>query len=536
MLLAHLRFDDANGHIDFRLTERTYRFDVDEQGRVVCDVPDGYPARFGIRGSGNRWTIEDETFDWVYVNGLRFRQKLLLDGDKVKIGDKVATFTCVEIDEKTLPDWTAEKARVAQADELAMEASKYHFGDREFPQDYGRAFEVYTEAAGMGSGRAWSGLGAMYQYGEGVPKSVDEAIGCYRRAAECGYARGAEHLASLLEQEGRHVDAFAARKLADKLDPDGAGAHHLDFRANVSAEPGWATFGQLAGPTEEQRLIAECMSYQESRAAVQVLQDGWLDEALRIPAGGLKFGRRSSDWKLSEPGIPGTWFYVVMDSGFWRLHAATSVGVPVNGEVVTRFNLIEGDEIEVGQVCFRFSVTDPRNRIDWNWKRQIKRQPPGQSATSDEWAWWHYWTGMNAYNGVEMRRDDREAFAAFLKAADAGHTSASYRLGEMLMHGRGCERDLEEAEKRLIAAAIEHHPDAQLTLALAYRFGRFFDRNLVRAHAFYSMCDQPFRPEPHWAFSDLILTLSPDELEESVRLVDELEAQAKPLIECGPGE
>jgi TPR repeat protein len=162
--------------------------------------------------------------------------------------------------------------------------------------------------------------------------------------------------------------------------------------------------------------------------------------------------------------------------------------------------------------------------------------PMDPAENPEQRAFSSYERGMDAYHGISGPRDFGVAFGFFSEAAEANHESSNFRLGELLLHGRGCERDVAEAERRFTKAAIEGHPDAQLTLALAYRSGRFLKRDFVRAHAFYTMCDQPFRPEPRFAISNLIGTLTPEQFEESARLVSALEAQKKPLVPCGPGE
>jgi hypothetical protein len=59
----------------------------------------------------------------------------------------------------------------------------YYFG-RGVPQDYGEAVRCYRKAAEQGYAKAQFNLGLMYHDGKGVPQDHDEAVNWYRKAAE----------------------------------------------------------------------------------------------------------------------------------------------------------------------------------------------------------------------------------------------------------------------------------------------------------------------------------------------------------------
>ncbi|MBQ8124500.1 MAG: sel1 repeat family protein [Kiritimatiellae bacterium] len=87
-------------------------------------------------------------------------------------------------------------------------------------EDYKRGFEAYTAAANLDNGDAWADLGIMYENGEYVAKSEEEARKCYERGASLKSACCMWNLAGIYDKEGDKNKALAFLVEAHYLDKD----------------------------------------------------------------------------------------------------------------------------------------------------------------------------------------------------------------------------------------------------------------------------------------------------------------------------
>lgn len=62
------------------------------------------------------------------------------------------------------------------------------------PQDYKKAFELYSKAANQGNAEAQNNLGAMYALGQGVDQNYKKAFEWYSKAAEQGEVKAQNNL------------------------------------------------------------------------------------------------------------------------------------------------------------------------------------------------------------------------------------------------------------------------------------------------------------------------------------------------------
>jgi uncharacterized caspase-like protein len=95
---------------------------------------------------------------------------------------------------------------------------------QDFAGAYDEAVTAYKAAADQGSAASLNNLGTLYEYGQGVKKSMKEAQALYLQSAEAGGAIGMSNLARFLEYglAGRKDVAEAAqwyKKCADLGDP-----------------------------------------------------------------------------------------------------------------------------------------------------------------------------------------------------------------------------------------------------------------------------------------------------------------------------
>jgi hypothetical protein len=65
-------------------------------------------------------------------------------------------------------------------DDLMEEAERHYYGHDGYLQDYAEAFELFRDAARLGSPRAYRRLGDMYRIGEGVRADAEKALEFYK--------------------------------------------------------------------------------------------------------------------------------------------------------------------------------------------------------------------------------------------------------------------------------------------------------------------------------------------------------------------
>ena len=96
------------------------------------------------------------------------------------------------------------QARVLKKDPVAIDylAQKYYHGDLGLKEDTRKAFELWSEAADLGSVDALYHLGIVYQIGEGVEKDTAKAVEFYMKTAMQGHVDGRHKLGYIEGQKG----------------------------------------------------------------------------------------------------------------------------------------------------------------------------------------------------------------------------------------------------------------------------------------------------------------------------------------------
>lgn len=74
------------------------------------------------------------------------------------------------------------------------------------PQNYGRAFELFEQAAKHEDRIAFFELGRLYEKGDAVAQDGQKAMHYYLRASDLGYVRGDYYIARLYERGGGGID------------------------------------------------------------------------------------------------------------------------------------------------------------------------------------------------------------------------------------------------------------------------------------------------------------------------------------------
>ncbi|EJK70688.1 hypothetical protein THAOC_07931, partial [Thalassiosira oceanica] len=122
------------------------------------------------------------------------------------------------------PDNAAEvlamiRARVGKKDPEAifLLGHKYRFGELGLQKDVRKAFELYTEAAELGSVNALACLGNVYDRGEGVGQDMSKAAEFYMKAAMQGYVLARANLGVIEGKKGNHDRAVRHYLISAKM-------------------------------------------------------------------------------------------------------------------------------------------------------------------------------------------------------------------------------------------------------------------------------------------------------------------------------
>ncbi|CAI2173545.1 15661_t:CDS:2 [Funneliformis geosporum] len=82
-------------------------------------------------------------------------------------------------------------------------------------------------------------------------------------------------------------------------------------------------------------------------------------------------------------------------------------------------------------------------------------------------------------NGTD--KDEKEAFAWYLKSAKAGNTNAQYSLGGCYYYGKGTNKDKEKSFEWYLKAARGGNSIAQYYLGTCYSYGIDVDKDVIEA-------------------------------------------------------
>ncbi|EJK69479.1 hypothetical protein THAOC_09259, partial [Thalassiosira oceanica] len=111
------------------------------------------------------------------------------------------------------------RARVAKKDPVAINhlGVSYCQGKLGLQKDMRKAFELWSEAAELGSIDAFYSLGVAYHKGEGVQQDMKKAIQIWTKAAIQGHVDSRHNLGSLEGQKGNHDRAVRHFLISAKM-------------------------------------------------------------------------------------------------------------------------------------------------------------------------------------------------------------------------------------------------------------------------------------------------------------------------------
>jgi len=132
------------------------------------------------------------------------------------------------------------------------------------------------------------------------------------------------------------------------------------------------------------------------------------------------------------------------------------------------------------------------------------------------------------HEGRHLPKDLQRAIAWYRKAAGEGHAEAQLNLAVMLLEGEGMEPNPEEAISLLSAAAEQGHAEGQVALGMLLALGQGVEADLVEAHKWVTLSSKSGNDDATAALEQLAPKLTPDQIAQSAKRVEEWEAKQAP--------
>ncbi|MBZ8133118.1 peptidoglycan-binding protein [Afifella sp. IM 167] len=309
------------------------------------------------------------------------------------------------------------------------------------------ALEAYRKAADAGYPHAWTLIGTMYDFGEGVPQDDSEAVSWYTRAAEADDPLAQRYLGTKY-RDGDGVEQSwdeAARWYAR------AAAQGEAFALN---EIGWfyetgRVFQQDVGQAAQYyRLAAEKgNSTAQYNLGLAYLNGRGVAEDARTAAVWLRRSAEAGDtdaqFKLALLYREGRGVAIdPQESVYWFRKAAEASNLSAQNELGLAYERGEGVERDMGKAEA--------------WYR--KAAAAGQDSAQNN-------LGVLYRDGDGLPQDSKQAVAWLEKAAAQGNAVAHANLAFMYIEGTGgLERDQRRAARYLIDAYALGEPRAEQVL------------------------------------------------------------------------
>lgn len=346
----------------------------------------------------------------------------------------------------------------------------------EYPNDYKRAFELYSKAAEKDSGKAYCNLGTCYKRGIGTDVNKEDALKCYIKSAnlECLEAYWNLYL--------YYMDGVCTPRNFDKavewlLKGDKAGNYDCTYQLTKHIENGDGI----------ERDANKYFFYME-KAAMNGNTNAFLGLAncYRDGIGTEEDGRAAFEWfeKAAKVSV----------EGVTALAQCYTYGVGTKQDYNKAVELYkiaaeQGDaqaQCDLG-ICYRSGEgveKDPVKAIEW----YLKAADQGHGGALNN-------LGIMYQHGIGVEADVNKAAEYYLKAAEAGNADGQFCIGLFYASGAGVEQNYEEAVRWFKAAASQGEPDSMFHLAQLYSEGLGVekDMNLVAIYL-YMAADRGFQP------------------------------------------
>ena len=315
------------------------------------------------------------------------------------------------------------------------------------------AVGCFREAAEVGHARAQCWIGILYYKGHGVPQAYEEAAKWYRKAAEQGEQYAQCNLASLYENGHGVAQSYEE---AVKWYRKAAAQGNVDAQCNL----GWMyESGHGVAQSDAEAVVWYRKAAEQGQARAQC-NLGWMYESGRgvsqSDAEAVRWYRRSADQGNANAQCNLGWMY---ESGRgvsqsdaeavkWYRKSAEQGHARAQGNLAVMYFNGRG----VPQ-SYEESV---------RWLRKAAEQGDVKAQNN---------LGIAYQNGCGVAQSFADAAIWLRKASEQGDMDAQASLGVLYFHGQGVPQSYEEALKWLRGPAAAGNANAQKNIGIMYLRG-----------------------------------------------------------------
>jgi hypothetical protein len=352
------------------------------------------------------------------------------------------------------------KAKAKKGDPEAQAAVGLKYAES---GNFEEAASWYRKAAEQGHAKGQFYLGALYEYGKGVPQDSGEAVRWYRKSADQGLADAQNSLGfAYYRGVGVPQDYAEAvtwfRKAADQGDA------YAQFCLGLCCQYGKGVPQNFADAVRWYRKAAE---------------QGNADAQYNL---GVMYG--------TSQGVPQDYAKALK----WFRKAAEQGNALAQGSL--------GQMYDNGQGV-------PRDRAEAvKWYRKAAEQGNADAQ---------YNLALIYAHGQGVPQDYAEAVKWYRKAAEQGDAEAQFNLGVMYENGRGVLQDYAEAVKWYRKAAEQGVAPAQNNLGQMYENGRGVPQDYVEAYKWSNLAASQGNAKGSTNRNNLALKMTPDQIAEGQR-------------------
>jgi len=332
-------------------------------------------------------------------------------------------------------------------------------------QDYGEAFTWYSKAAKSGEMTAQYNLGLAYEYGRGTEQSSEQAKYWYKKALAQGYKAAEKRLVGL---ENKSVlKNVAGQQIASEK---------KDVSQRAAADNGTSQQWYERGRSHEKENAYE--------------------EALKFYLMAAEQGRLSAMrkcgyfyWKGRGVPAPDTaraleWFNKAAALGDGRSYYFLGI-MRQNGDGVKR-SQSEAAALFAKGAALGDSRAQYRLAEAYRSGKGVTRDLEEARAWYEKSAAQGYKTAKDKYKKFsdEMGKVE-EGLAQWLPRAEAGEAQAQYEVGRL--YGGGIGHDRKRAQEWYLKAAEQGHREAQRLVAIGYEYGGGVEQDDAKAFHWYAL-------------------------------------------------
>ena len=355
--------------------------------------------------------------------------------------------------------------------------------------DYANAVSLLRPLAEAGNDNAQYYLGAMYEYGDGVPESDEQALTWYRRSADQGDQDAQYRVARFYEKgrggvEENPQQAFAYYKLA---------AEQGNWRAQHELG---LCYSSGYGVKQSKKLAAQWFEkaarehdYARSKRELGVLYE--------LGTGVEQDVRRAAEL-YAEAGDQGdadgrAYLAELYESGNGvRQDQARAVKLykqaALQGSEYAKKQLDRlgiANDMANDEAYAAYLSRDFKKAVQL-WEARVARSPSSAAEARSITASLHN-LSMAYKDGTGVSQDISRARGYFERSALNGHAPAQVELGHLYYFGKGVAKDYSLAELWYRRAAEQGDPDGQHNLGIMYQEGLGVPQDDAMAALLYNM-------------------------------------------------